>query len=743
MGEEKKKKIPKIPKLKNSKKNNADTPVGGETTGASGEKNKKVKMPKVSAVKGKINLKDNKVFDKLGILKGMAAGSIRVKMLASYVLMIGFIVVVGLVSYNTGAKAIRESYNTSARQSVEMLGEYFSFGFNTVKSTAVEYMTNMELSNYLDKRLDNPSEVKFYQATKEELTTKSAADTFIESMYFFSEGISSISTNKLSAENMYSQYTASEQGQYVKGDDQKYYWLGAPSPVDEILNVVQDNYAVRMIKAFYRKDAFVMIDIEKAAIVNGLNKIDFGEGSRIAFVTEDKVEVDSLGTKETFFTELDCYEEALASENESGVIENVRANGTKNLFVYKKLVDTNSMVCALIPNKIFMGQLSSIKYIVAILIVLAVVFAGLVGGGISLSMNNSINYFIRKLESVAKGNIGTKFNVKTKDEFAQLALHMNEMLESVSGLLTDARDVSSEVSLSVQKVTDSSESISDSANHISRAMEEIEDGLSMQAEDTIAGVNKMESLADQIEAVEQETREIKEIADSAKTSIGDSVSQMAELQEKAQETTTITGQVISNIEKLNDQTKSIGTIIDTIADIAEETTLLSLNASIEAARAGDAGRGFQVVADSIKKLADQSVGAADQIRTIVENIDKETKGVVDKASMAGEIIQRQADVVTETKVSFDAMSKEVARLLDKVNLIIDSMEKIQEVKDSSVDKMSNISAVTQEAVASVSTITGRTQEQVTIVDELLGLSRKLAEQVQHLDESMNRFNIDQ
>ena len=460
------------------------------------------------------------MLDKLGILQGMAIGSIRVKMLASYVLVIGFIVVVGLVSYNTGAKTIRESYNTSARQSVEMLGEYFSFGFNTVKSTAVEYMTSADLTNYLDKRLDNPTEVKFYQTTKDELTTKAAADTFIESMYFFSEGISSISTNKLSADNMYSQYTASEQGQYVKGDDQKYYWLGAASPVDEILNVVQDNYAVRLVKAFYRREAFLMIDIEKAAIVNGLNKIDFGEGSKVSFVTEDGVEIDDLGTKEEFFTELKCYDEALTSENESGVIENVRANGTKNLFVYKKLTDTNSMVCALIPNKIFMGQLSTIKYIVAVLIVLAVVFAGLIGGGISLSMNNSINYFIRKLASVAKGNIGTKFNVKTKDEFAQLALHMNEMLESVSGLLAEARDVSSKVSLSVQKVTDSSESISDSANTISKAMEEIEDGLSQQADDTVAGVNKMEILADQIEAVEQETREIKDIADSARVLSG-------------------------------------------------------------------------------------------------------------------------------------------------------------------------------------------------------------------------------
>lgn len=101
MSEEKKKNFPKIPKLKNGKK---DSEVAAEATSGSKAKEKKVKLPKVSGMKGKVNLKDNKVFDKLGILKGMAAGSIRVKMLASYVLMIGFIVVVGLVSYNTGAR---------------------------------------------------------------------------------------------------------------------------------------------------------------------------------------------------------------------------------------------------------------------------------------------------------------------------------------------------------------------------------------------------------------------------------------------------------------------------------------------------------------------------------------------------------------------------------------------------------------------------------------------------------------
>ncbi len=668
--------------------------------------------------------------------------SIRTKMLSSYALMVCFIILVGLISYNIGANTIRESYNTSAKQSLEMLGEYFGFGFNTVKSTAVEYMTNTTLTDYLEDRLEDVEEVRFYQETKEEIGTKAAADIFLQNVYFFAEGISSISTNKLSADNMYSEYTACEQGKYVAGDDQKYYWLGAPSTVDTTLNVVQDDYAVRLVKKFYRKDAFLMIDIEKNAIVDGLNKIDFGSGSKVSFITEDGVEISNNGSKAPYFVNFDFYNQALNASTMSGVIENVKVDGVNSLFVYNKMVDTGSMVCALIPNEIFMGQLQTIKYVVAAVMLVACIFAVVLGGGLSLSINKTIQYFIKNLEKVAQGNIATKFSVKRKDEFLQLAEHMNKMLESVAGLLTDARDVSTEVALSVQKVTDSSESISDSANHISKAMDEIEDGLSQQADDTVAGVNKMEDLADQIEAVEKETREIKAIADVTQNSITTSVVQMAELQEKAEETTNITAQVISNIEGLNKRTRMIGTIIDTITDIAEETTLLSLNASIEAARAGEAGRGFTVVADNIKKLAEQSVASTDEIRSIVEAIGQETRTVVANANKAGEIIQRQADVVTQTTVSFDSMSKEVSRLLEKVTLITENIQRIQEVKDDSVDKMSSISAVTEEAVASVTTVAARTQEQVTIVDELLELSKKLSEQVQRLDDSMNQFNME-
>ncbi len=703
-------------------------------------KEKKTKLKKEKVVKSKVNKgsvkKDN---------TGISFGTIRVKLLSSYALMVGFIIVVGLSSYSAGANAIRENYNDSAMQSVDLLGDYLGFGFSTVKGSAGEYLADATLGNYLDKRLnsENMEEVKFYQETKEALSKQATTDVFISSIYFFTDGISSISTNKLSSETLYSAYMATEQGQYVAGDTQKYYWLGNPSAIDEVLNVKTDEYAVRMIKYFYKRDALLVMDIEKAAVTSILNEVDFGEGSKVAFITEDGVEINKEGSKDAFFTNFDFYQTALASETESGVIENVKVDGIQNLFVYKKLVDSNSMVCALIPNEIFMGQVQAIKYIVAIVILVACLVAVFVGGGISLSINKAIKYFIKNLEKVAKGNIGTRFSVKNKDEFAKLARHMNDMLDSVAGLLTNAREVSAEVAQSVQKVANSSESISGSSNHISKAMEELEGGLTQQANDTVEGVDQMENLAEQIESVEQDTKEIKEIADLTQESIGNSVKQMEELQSQAEETTSITGQVINNIENLNKQTEAIGMIIDTITDIAEETALLSLNASIEAARAGEAGRGFTVVAESIKKLADQSSSATAEIRGIVEAINTETSVTVDNANKAGEIIQRQADVVAETKTSFDAMSKEVGRLLQKVNLITESIDKIQEVKTSSVDKMQNISAVTEEAVASVTTVTARTQEQVTVVDELLDLSKKLYEQVQRLDDSMNQFRMDE
>ena len=442
------------------------------------------------------------------------------------------------------------------------------------------------------------------------------------------------------------------------------------------------------------------------------------------------------------FSATDFYKVAVESEETAGIIENAVVDGKEYLFVFRKLEGTESMVCALVPNEVMLMQVANIRYIAVIVVLIACVIAIILGGGISLSINNSIKYFIENIKKVAQGKIGTRFNVKKKDEFGYLAEHMNTMLDSVTKLLENAKEVSSEVSSSVEEVMNSSNTIYDSTNYISTAMDEIEIGLTQQANDTMVGVEMLERLADQMCIVEDGTTEIKNIADATQKSIGNSVEQMYDLKKRAGETTQITGQVITNVMKLNEKTKEIDTIINAINSIADETSLLALNASIEAARAGEAGKGFMVVADSIQQLAVQSVETTGRISDIVETIDGEIGAVVNIANKADGIIKVQETAVADTQASFDEMSNEVKILLDKLSDIIDSVAKMQRDKEVTDDKMQSISAVTEEVVASVSTVAGKAQQQVGIVDGLQGLSEKLSEQAVLLDASMKQFTIE-
>lgn len=671
--------------------------------------------------------------------------SIRFKMLGSYALMIGFIILVGFLSYGAGADAIKDNYKTTALQSMDMLGEYVEFGFENVKGAAVEYLTDKEMMKYLTGKMasSQTEQMQYYNNMKAELVTKSTADSFIKDVYFFSNGVPSLSTNKKSVEDMYGRYMSSEQGTEIGADSQKYYWLGQPSVVDDELATDTDSYAVRMIKTFYKKDAVLMIDVDTEAILSILEDIDFGEGSYVSFVTSDGRELSRDNSRTNIFSDTGFYKASVVSDEPAGIIENVLMNGKEYLYVFRKLADTGTMVCALIPNTEILRQVDTIRYIAMIVVAIACIMAVIIGGGLSWSINKSIGYFITNLEKVAKGNIGTVFQVKRKDEFSSLAIHMNQMLDSVKELLGKAKDVSSEVTLSVEKVMGSSHIIYDSTSHISTAMEEIEQGLTQQADDTIAGAELLEKLAGSIGVVEGETKDIKDIADSTKLSIGASVSQMDELRVRAEETTQITGEVITTVKSLNEKTKEIDVIIGTIDAIADETSLLALNASIEAARAGDAGKGFMVVADSIKKLAEQSMDATGQIRTIVGAIDGETKAVVDIANEADSIIKHQASAVSDTQASFDAMSRDVEKLLDKVAAIIHNVSEMEKEKEASVEKMQSISAVTEEVVASVSTVSSQAQQQVTIVDELQNLSEKLSEQALLLEASMKQFTMDE
>lgn len=677
--------------------------------------------------------------------KRMKLNSIRFRVLASYVLLLGMVIMVGALSYFNASNTIIENYKKSTRQSLELLREHMEYSFDSIETTAVEYIVDTELNQYLSGAFDQDKtqQTKFYSNKKTELLKRASANQFISNIYFFSDSVTSLSTNKKVPLGMYSLYKSSGQGEKVLLEKDAYQWVKESSVIDETLKINADSYAIRLIKGFKDLDAFLAIDINTEAILDIINKIEIGEGGYLAFISPDGKELHQDGTWEQTITDTSFYQKARTSEIIEGDFENVSFHGADYIFIYELIGDTDSMVCALLPHSHMLSQADSIKFVAVVAMLIASILVVLIGGSIYLRISNAMRYMISNMRKIAQGQITTRFACKHQDEFMELSGQLNSMMDGISGLLHEVKTVSNEVVTMSVQVSDASLVFAEATGQISCAISDIEEGLTSQATDTVSCMSKLDDLASQIGLVDDGTKKMQTIADKTKESIQGSLTQMEILREKATKTNQMTQMVIEIIKELDQQSSAIGKIIKTINEIADETTLLSLNASIEAARAGDAGKGFMVVAEEIKKLATQSIAATNEVRVIVDKIKEKTIQAVDSAELAGETITSQEDAVQSTKKSFDELKGEVESLITTIRDIFERVNRMQAKKQESLLDMESISAVVEEIVSSATSVGDKTQRQSKTAQSLYLTSGEMVSQADKLKKTLERFMVEE
>ena len=669
--------------------------------------------------------------------------SIRFKVLGSYLLLLLLVIMVGVLSYWNASKTIIKNYKDATGQSLDLLREHIEYGFDSVESTAMEYFINADLNKYLsgDYESDIDMQSNYYNSLKSEILMKASANHFISNIYFFSDTVNPLSTNKKLPLGMYSSYKNSEQGKTVLQNNNTYAWVKDSSVIDETLKINQDTYAIRLVKAFKEKEAFLAIDIRSDAILDIINKIEIGEGGYLSFISSDGMELHQDGVWEALIVSTDFYKMAREGSILSGEFKEVSFLKKDYIFLYEMVGDTNTMVCILIPSSELLSQAIGIKYVALLAMFVASVLTILVGGSIYLRISSSMKHMITNMRSIAEGQINTRFHRKHKDEFMELSGHLNGMMDSIQSLLLEVKSVSQQVVTMSVKVSASSEMFAESTGQISCAMTDIEDGLSSQASDSVSCRNKLDDLASWISSVDDGTRKMQEIADKTMESIQESLNQMEVLREKATKTNHITQTVIETIKELHSQSSVIGRIIKTIDEIADETTLLSLNASIEAARAGAAGRGFMVVAEEIKKLAAQSIAATNEVRVIVDKINQNTITAVMSAELADEIITSQEQAVQKTKGSFDELKLESKNLMLIIHNIFNQVNKMQNKKQESLTDMENISAVIEEIVSSATSVREKTGSQSETAIDLYKTSEEMVREANKLMKTLEQFDI--
>lgn len=611
-------------------------------------------------------------------------------------------------------------------------------------------------------------ERKSYDALNTSVSMKVAANPFISSIYIFKSGSTVISsemslrTRQATIDDatvittdslgLYSTFLETALGKTVTGDTTSYHWCGPIPELDSILATNGDKYVIRAAHAMpMTSDAVIILDIDRNAVMDVLKNLNLGTGSYVGIVTSDNHELviegstassnteeEAAAVENVVYADQDFYQNAVNSENPKGS-DYVQYKGSSYLFTYEKLGNSGIMLCSLVPSSNIVAQANSIRVFTIIIVLAACLIAMIVGTLISRGFSKSINKSIRELEKVSKGNLLVEFRTNRRDEFALLYGSCNDMLANIRNLIIEVESVYEALSQSLGKVDSSSNTFSGTTKDIQHSVHEVETGVGQQTESAAACLTEMDSLFNKINNVNENANEIGSIALSTQEAITAGLTSMDNLNEKTKSTTSITNSVIQTIQQLSVQSANIGQIVSSINDIAEETNLLSLNASIEAARAGAAGKGFSVVANQIRKLADQCLASANEITEIVNEITVATKDAVTTAKTAEGIVDEQVEAVAAAANSFQVLKKHIEKLSENLEGIQNSSKDMETSGSSTLRAMEDISAILDETLASISSVATVTDKQSEALTSLDDASSQLVARAERLGDAISKF----
>ncbi len=453
---------------------------------------------------------------------------------------------------------------------------------------------------------------------------------------------------------------------------------------------------------------------------------------------EDGEEILNTDKEGSVFASQDFYKNAASGKPVSTM---VKYNKKNYLFICSPIADTGSNVCCLVPEKVMLKQAYEIRNMTVGITIIAIIVAILVALFLAFNMHRAISNVVGVLEKASNGDLTGNVTLKRKDEFGVLGNSINGMISNMKMLLNKVDQISSLVQSSSDDVTKTSELLVASSDEIYNAMSEIESGTSSQAREAERCLEQMDGLSEKINVLTRNTSEIEAISHNTKDYVNQGIDIIAKLSSRSKDTQDVTEAVIEGINKLNDESKTIEGIVEVISSISDQTSLLSLNASIEAARAEESGKGFAVVADEIRKLADESMQAVGGISDIINGINTQTEQTVETAMRAEQIVGAQQEALETTINLFNNINKYVEDLASNLDDITKGIEQMSVAKEHTLSAIQSISDVSDRSAASTSEVSSTILNQLEAVKNLNGNAETLNHNSGDLLDAVTQFKL--
>lgn len=377
----------------------------------------------------------------------------------------------------------------------------------------------------------------------------------------------------------------------------------------------------------------------------------------------------------------------------------------------------------------FLGSLTTI-----LAIVIAFITARII--------TNPIKEVVQKITVMADGDMSQPpLQQKTQDEIGLLVQSTNSMNDRLHGVLSSIHDVSENVAASSEELAQSAHGVKDGAEQIAMTMSDLAEGSESQASSAGDLAHMMENFKVNVQQATDEgttmvkhSQEVLQLTETGQSLMNASTQQMFAIDRIVQE-------AVSKVEGLNSQSQEISKLVVVIDGIANQTNLLALNAAIEAARAGEQGKGFAVVADEVRKLAEQVSLSVTDISSIVTRIQSETTNVTTSLQTGYDEVKKGTAQITDTGETFDNIAAAVNRMSTNLQGITENLQGIATTTEHINRSIDDIAAITEESAAGVEQTTATIEETVGTMEEISNSTEQLATMAENLNTQVQQFKL--
>ena len=352
---------------------------------------------------------------------------------------------------------------------------------------------------------------------------------------------------------------------------------------------------------------------------------------------------------------------------------------------------------------------------------------------------------LKRLQDAAdllgSGDLTPQIQTDSSDEVGKISNSFKNMTEGLRNLVSQNTTMASDVSSASQQIASSIEQMNAAAQQVSSTIQQIARGSQSQAQQLEETNKVVEKVTDAIKMLSSRTQSTVEISIAVGEIAETGGKAAANAGERMSRISSVADESVEKIRALAERSSQITSVLDVIRKIADQTNLLALNAAIEAARAGEAGRGFAVVADEVRRLAESSAKAAEGIASLINQIQEDAQLTVKSIEESSKEISAGKDIIANALQALQDIAKKVQDVVTQVKDVSSSTQaQVHEMEQLS-KLASDIASVAEENASASEEVSSATEEQTAGMEEITSAVQNLAKLSEELLEVVGKFKL--